>query len=197
VVAQLGIQKVHVGAKDTNCYVVTCTQTRQTVVIDPGDDPTKIQRQLGSLPVAWIVFTHAHPGHVGAKDAIKSATGAPTAMHLADATAQLKSADRYLIDGDSLPFGQFALQVIATPGHTPGGLSFRVGNHLFTGDTLMAGRIGRVDLPGSSPPQMAMSLQARLLALPDNTVIYPGHGANTTVGTERISNPYLRMRDAR
>jgi len=194
VVAQLSIQKVHVGAKDTNCYVVSCTQTRQTVVIDPGDDPTKIQRQLGSLPVQWIVFTHAHPGHVGAKDAIKSATGAPTAMHLADATAQLKSADRYLVDGDSLPFGRFSLQVIATPGHTPGGLSFRVGNHLFTGDTLMAGRIGRVDLPGSSPQQMAISLQARLLALPDNTVIYPGHGANTTVGTERISNPYLRMR---
>jgi len=193
-VAQLGIQKVHVGAKDTNCYVITCTQTQESVVIDPGDDPAKIQQQLGRQAVKWIVFTHAHPGHAGAKEAIKQVTGAPTAMHLADATANLKSADRYLVDGDRLPFGRFELEVIATPGHTPGGLSFRVGNHLFTGDTLLAGRIGRVDLPGSSPQQMAMTLQARLLGLPDNTVVYPGHGPNTTIGTERISNPYLHLR---
>jgi glyoxylase-like metal-dependent hydrolase (beta-lactamase superfamily II) len=192
--ARLGIQKVHVGAKDTNCYLVTCTETRETVVIDPGDDPAKIQQQLGTLTVRWIVFTHAHPGHVGAKDALKAATGAPTAMHLADATANLKSADRYLVTGDSLPFGTFTLEVLATPGHSPGGLSFKVGNHLFTGDTLMAGRIGRVDLPGSSPQQLAMSLHAGLMTLPDNTVVYPGHGPNTTIGTERIQNPFLRLR---
>ena len=192
--ARLGIQKVHVGAKDTNCYLVTCMKTQESVVIDAGDDPTKIQQQLGSLPVRWVVFTHAHPGHVGAKDALKAATGAPTAMHLADATANLKSADRYLTDGDSLPFGTFALEVLATPGHSPGGLSFKVGNHLFTGDTLMAGRIGRVDLPGSSPQQLAMSLHAGLMTLPDNTIIYPGHGPNTMIGTERIQNPFLRIR---
>jgi glyoxylase-like metal-dependent hydrolase (beta-lactamase superfamily II) len=192
--ARLGIQKVHVGAKDTNCYLVTCTQTQETVVIDPGDDPVKIQQQLGKLAVRWLVFTHAHPGHVGAKDALKAATGAPTAMHLADATANLKSADRYLVTGDSLPFGTFTLEVLATPGHSPGGLSFKVGNHLFTGDTLMAGRIGRVDLPGSSPQQLAISLHAGLMTLPDNTVVYPGHGPNTTIGTERIQNPFLRLR---
>jgi len=192
--ARLGIQKVHVGAKDTNCYLVTCTETRETVVIDPGDDPAKIQQQMGTLTVRWIVFTHAHPGHVGAKDALKAATGAPTAMHLADATANLKSADRYLVTGDSLPFGTFTLEVLATPGHSPGGLSFKVGNHLFTGDTLMAGRIGRVDLPGSSPQQLAISLHAGLMTLPDNTVVYPGHGPNTTIGTERIQNPFLRLR---
>jgi glyoxylase-like metal-dependent hydrolase (beta-lactamase superfamily II) len=192
--ARLGIQKVHVGAKDTNCYLVTCTQTQETVVIDPGDDPVKIQQQLGKLAVRWLVFTHAHPGHVGAKDALKAATGAPTAMHLADATANLKSADRYLVTGDSLPFGTFTLEVLATPGHSPGGLSFKVGNHLFTGDTLMAGRIGRVDVPGSSPQQLAMSLHAGLMTLPDNTVVYPGHGPNTTIGTERIQNPFLRPR---
>jgi hydroxyacylglutathione hydrolase len=192
-VARLAIQKVHVGAKDTNCYLVSCAATQETVVIDPGDDPAKIQRQLGPLKVRWIAFTHAHAGHVGAKDAIKAATGARTAMHLADATAQLKSAERYLTDGDRLPFGEFVLEVLATPGHTPGSLSFKVGNHLFTGDTLMAGRIGRVDLPGSSPQQMAISLHAQLLALPDNTVVYPGHGPNTTIGTERIQNPFLRL----
>jgi glyoxylase-like metal-dependent hydrolase (beta-lactamase superfamily II) len=115
-------------------------------------------------------------------------------MHLAEATAQLKSADRYLVAGDQLPFGEFTLEVLGTPGHTPGGLSFRVGNHLFTGDTLLAGRVGRVDLPGSSPQQLLLSLHGQLLTLPDNTVVYPGHGPNTTIGQERLRNPYLRTR---
>lgn len=192
--ARLSIQKVHVGQKDTNCYVVACAETKEAVVIDAGDDAPKILSQLDGLTVKWIVFTHAHPGHTGAKDAVKTATQATTAMHLADATTHLKSADRYLTSADSLPFGQFALDVLITPGHTPGGLSFKVGNHVFTGDTLLAGKIGRVDLPGSSPQQMLLSLHGQLLTLPDNTIVYPGHGPNTTIGAERVGNPYLRIR---
>ncbi len=191
---RLSIQKVHVGAKDVNCYVVTCADTRETVVIDPGDDAAKILQQLKGLKVRWIGFTHAHPGHVGAKEAVKGATGAPTAMHLADATAQLKSADRYLAGGDTLAFGKFNLEVLPTPGHSPGGLCYLVGNHLFTGDTLLPGKVGRVDIPGGSPQQLILSLHGQLLALPDNTVVYPGHGPNTTIGTERLQNPYLRVR---
>jgi len=193
-VARLSIQKVHVGEKDVNCYVLGCSDTKEAIVIDPGGDAPKILSQLKGLTVRWICFTHAHPGHTGAKEEVKSATSAPTAMHLADATALLKSADRYLTGGDSLPFGSFSLEVLLTPGHTPGGLSFRVGNHLFTGDTLLAGKIGRVDLPGSSPQQMVLSLHGQLLVRPDNTVVYPGHGPNTTIGAERVGNPYLRLR---
>jgi glyoxylase-like metal-dependent hydrolase (beta-lactamase superfamily II) len=193
-VARLSIQKIHVGEKDTNCYVVACTETKEAVVIDAGDDAPKILSQLDGLSVNWIVFTHAHPGHTGAKDEVKTATKAPTAMHLADATTYLKSADRYLVSTDVLPFGRFALDVLITPGHTPGGLSFKVGNHVFTGDTLLAGKIGRVDLPGSSPQQMLLSLHGQLLTLPDNTVLYPGHGPNSTIGAERLGNPYLRIR---
>jgi glyoxylase-like metal-dependent hydrolase (beta-lactamase superfamily II) len=193
-VPRLSIQKIHVGAKDTNCYVVSCSESKEAIVIDPGDDAPKILGQLAGLRIRWIVFTHAHPGHTGAKEAIKTATQAPTAMHLADATANLKSADRYLAGGDALAFGAFSLQVLATPGHTPGGLSFKVGNHVFTGDTLLPGKIGRVDLPGSSPQQMLLSLHGQLLTLPDNTVVYPGHGANSTIGQERLGNPYLRLR---
>jgi hydroxyacylglutathione hydrolase len=193
-VARLAIQKVHVGEKDTNCYVVACGDTSEAVVIDPGGDDAKITGQLAGKTVRWICFTHAHPGHTGAKEAIKTATGAPTAMHLADATAYLKSADRYLTSTDRLPFGRFELEVLITPGHTPGGLSFKVGNHLFTGDTLMAGKIGRLDLPGSSSQQMLLSLHGQLLTLPDNTVVYPGHGPNTSIGAERMNNPYLRLR---
>ena len=192
--ARLSIQKVHVGEKDTNCYVVACADSKEAIVIDPGGDAPKIVGQLRGLLVRWICFTHAHPGHTGAKEDVKAATQAPTAMHLADAAAQLKSADRYLAGGDTLPFGAFTLEVLPTPGHTPGGLCFRVGNHVFTGDTLTAGKIGRVDLPGSSPPQMLLSLHGQLLTLPDNTVVYPGHGPNTTIGAERIGNPYLRVR---
>jgi len=193
-VARLSIQKVHVGEKDTNCYVVACADTKEAVVIDPGDDAPKILAQLRGLTIRWIVFTHAHAGHTGAKEPVKTATQAPTAMHLADATAQLKSADRYLIAGDRLPFGAFELEVLVTPGHTPGGLSFKVGNHVFTGDTLLPGKIGRLDLPGSSPQQMLLSLHGQLLTLADNTVVYPGHGPNTTIGAERVGNPYLRIR---
>lgn len=191
---RLAIRKIHVGEKDTNCYVVACSNSNEAIIIDPGDDAPKILGQLTGLSVKFIVFTHAHAGHTGAKEAVKNATQATTAMHLADATAYLKSAERYLIAGDSLPFGAFALQVLATPGHTPGGLSFRVGNHVFTGDTLLPGKIGRVDLPGSSPQQMLLSLHGQLLTLPDNTVVYPGHGPNTTIGAERVGNPYLRIR---
>ena len=192
--ARLSIQKVHVGEKDTNCYVVAAADTKEAVVIDPGDDAPKILGQLDGLTVKWICCTHGHPGHTGAKERVKAATQAVTAMHLSDATAMLKSADRYLVAGDTLAFGAFTLDVLPTPGHTPGGLSFKVGNHLFTGDTLLAGKIGRVDLPGSSPQQMLLSLHGQLLVLPDNTVVYPGHGANTTIGAERVSNPYLRIR---
>ncbi|HXN00302.1 MAG TPA: MBL fold metallo-hydrolase [Candidatus Dormibacteraeota bacterium] len=192
--ARLSIQKVHVGEKDTNCYVVACADTKEAVVIDPGGDAPKILSQLDGLSVKWIVLTHAHPGHSGAKDDVKTATQATTAMHLADATTYLKSAERYLVSTDTLPFGNFALDVLITPGHTPGGLSYKVGNHVFTGDTLLAGKIGRVDLPGSSPQQMLLSLHGQLLRLPDNTVVYPGHGPNTTIGAERVGNPYLRIR---
>jgi len=193
-VARLSIQKVHVGEKDTNCYVVACSDTKEAVVIDPGDDAPKILNQLRGLTVRWIAFTHAHPGHTGAKETVKTATQASTAMHLADATAMLKSADRYLAAGETLAFGGFELQVLATPGHTQGGLCFKVGNHVFTGDTLLPGKIGRLDLPGSSPQQMLLSLHGQLLTLPDNTVVYPGHGPNTTIGAERVGNPYLRIR---
>ena len=192
--ARLSIQKVHVGEKDTNCYVVACADTREAVVIDPGGDAPKIVSQLDGLTVKWIVVTHAHSGHIGAKDDVKAATQATTAMHLADATTYLKSAERYLLSTDTLPFGAFQLEVLITPGHTPGGLSYRVGNHVFTGDTLLAGKIGRVDLPGSSPQQMLLSLHGQLLTLPDNTVVYPGHGPNSTIGAERLGNPYLRIR---
>jgi glyoxylase-like metal-dependent hydrolase (beta-lactamase superfamily II) len=191
---KLQIRKIHVGDRGVNSYIIACAATRECVVIDPGANPEKILANLEGASVRAILITHAHPGHVGAKDAIRAATGAPVAMHLDDAKLHLKSADRYLLDHDQVPFGRFTMEVLATPGHSPGGLCFKVGNHLFTGDTLMPGAVGRTDIPHAAPQQLLLSLHGRLLTLPDNTVVYPGHGANTTVGTERVSNPYLQLR---
>src|SRR2546428_10687419 len=140
--ARLSIQKIHVGEKDTNCYVVACSETNEAVVIDPGDDAPKILTQLRGLTVRWIVFTHAHTGHTGAKEPVKAATRAPTGRRLADATAQLKSADRYVTGGDALPIGGFELPVRAKPGHNPGGLSVKVSNHGFAGAPLLPGKNG-------------------------------------------------------
>jgi glyoxylase-like metal-dependent hydrolase (beta-lactamase superfamily II) len=191
---KLQIRKVHVGDQGVNSYIVACAATKECIVIDPGANSEKILANLEGAVVRAILLTHAHPGHVGAKDALKDATGAPVGMHLADAKLYLKAAERYLADGDTVPFGQFVCEVIATPGHSPGGLCFKVGNHLFSGDTLLAGGVGRMDIPNAVGQQLLLSLHTRLLALPDNTVVYPGHGKNTTVGAERVSNPYLRLR---
>ncbi len=193
VAPRLHIRKVHVGDRGVNSYIIACAATRECVVIDPGAHPEKILGNLDGAAVRAILITHAHSGHVAAKEAIKTATGAPVAMHLADAKAFLKAADRYLVDGDRVEFGRFAAEVMGTPGHSPGSLCFRVGNHLFTGDTLLPGAVGRADIPHASPQQLVLSLHTRILALPDNTVVYPGHGTNTTVGTERVSNPFLRL----
>ena len=132
--------------------------------------------------------THGHPGHLAGKDELKAATGAETAMNVADAKQFLRSADRYVTEGDELDFGQFKLRVIHTPGHTPGSLCFLVGNHLFTGDTLLAGGIGK-ELPGSDIRQQLISIGTKLARLPLNTAIYPGHGPVTKLETELRTSP--------
>jgi hydroxyacylglutathione hydrolase len=189
-VARLGIVKVR-GEQDVNSYVLSSSETGDAVVIDPAAPAEKLLGQLGDLHVRWIVATHGHPGHVAAKDAVKEATGATTAMHMADAKAFLRSADRYLLDGEELEFGPFKLRVLATPGHTPGSLCFAVGNHLFTGDTLLAGGLGK-QTPETDLRQQLMSIGSRLRELSLETAIYPGHGAVTNLATEVQSSPVFR-----
>jgi hydroxyacylglutathione hydrolase len=190
-VAKLGIVKVK-GEHEVNAYVVSCSATRQAVVIDPVLPAEKLLNQLGGLQVRWVLATHGHPGHLAGKDAVKEATGAPAAMHVADAKAFLRSADRYLVEEeDELPFGQFAMRVIHTPGHSPGSLCFLVGNHLFTGDTLLAGGIGR-ERPGSDLRLQLVSIGTKLARLPVSTAIYPGHGPVTNLANELQSNPVFQ-----
>ena len=190
-VAKIGIVKVK-GEHDVNSYVVSCVASKDAVVIDPVEPVDKLLGQLTGLRVRWVVATHGHGGHLAGKDAVKEVTGATTAMHVADAKTFLRSADRYLVDGDELEFGQFTLRVLHTPGHTPGSLSFLVANHLFTGDTLLAGGIGR-ERPETNVRQQLISIGNRIARLPLSTAIYPGHGPVTTLANEVRSSPVFQM----
>jgi len=189
-VARLGIVKVK-GEHEVNAYVVSCTATREAVVIDPNLPADRLLDQLTDLRVQWVLATHGHPGHLAGKDAVKDATGATTAMHVADAKAFLRSADRYVEEDEELPFGQFALRVVHTPGHSPGSLCFLVGNHLFTGDTLLAGGIGR-ERPQSDVRLQLVSIHTKIARLPASTAIYPGHGPVTNLANELRSNPVFQ-----
>jgi hydroxyacylglutathione hydrolase len=189
-VAKIGIVKVR-GEHDVNSYVVSCAATRDAVVIDPADPAEKLLGQLAGLRVRWVVATHGHSGHLAGKDAVKDASGATTAMHVADAKMFLRSADRYLVDGDELDFGELSLRVLHTPGHTPGSLSFLVANHLFTGDTLLAGGLGK-ERPGTNLRLQLISIGSRIGRLPLNTAIYPGHGPVTTLANELRTNPVFQ-----
>jgi len=189
-VAKLGIVKVKLD-RDVNCYVVSDATTKEAVVVDPGQPAEKIAEQLKDLKVRWIVATHCHPGHVGGKDELKSLAGGQTAMHAADAKQFLRSADRYLLDGDELEFGEFKMGVIHTPGHTPGSICLVVANHAFVGDTILAGGIGR-QMPETDLRRQMMSIGTRLLRLPLSTALYPGHGPATSLERELATNPIFR-----
>lgn len=188
--AKLGIVKIK-GDRDVNSYLVTCQSTREAVVIDPVEPAEKVLGQLGGLKLRWVVATHGHAGHTAGKLAVQEATGATTAMHMADAKLFLRSADRYLVDDEELDFGQFKLKVLQTPGHTPGSLCFLVGNHLFTGDTLVAGGIGN-QKPETDLRQQLMSIGTKLTRLPLTTAIYPGHGAVTSLENELRTSPVFQ-----
>lgn len=193
--AKLGIVKVKLD-RDVNCYVVSCAATRQAVVIDPGMPAGKILDQTAGLEVRYVVATHCHPGHVGGKDEVKEKAGGVTCIHPADAKQFLRSADRYVIDGDELEFGEFKLSVVHTPGHTPGSVCFLVANHAFVGDTILAGGIGK-QTPDTDVRRQIMSIGNKLLRLPLQTALYPGHGPATSLERELAQNPIFRGVGAR
>jgi glyoxylase-like metal-dependent hydrolase (beta-lactamase superfamily II) len=187
--SKLSIVKARLD-REVNGYVVACSDTKEAIVIDPGEPSLKLLDQLKGLKLRWLIATHGHPGHLAGKDALKEATGAETAMHVSDAKAFLRSADRYVTD-DELEFGKFKVKVVHTPGHTPGSLCLLVANHLFTGDTLLAGGIGR-EMPETDLRRQMMSIGTKLLSLPPATAVYPGHGPVTSLDQELRTNPIFR-----
>jgi len=194
-VAKLSIVKVKLD-REVNCYVVSDATSKEAVVIDPGMPVEKIAEQTKGLTVKYILATHGHPGHVGGKDDLKSITGGETGIHSADAKQFLRSADRYLNDGDELDFGELKVEVLHTPGHTPGSVCFVIANHAFVGDTILAGGIGR-QMPETDLRRQMMSIGTKLLRLPPTTALYPGHGPATSLERELAQNPIFRGAGAR
>jgi glyoxylase-like metal-dependent hydrolase (beta-lactamase superfamily II) len=194
-----------------NCYLVCCEETACAAIIDPGGDAARIMARVRAekRDVTLILNTHGHADHIGANDAIRKTTGAKVAIHADDApmltsAAQNLSmpagemlicspADLLLRGGERLLVGKLEIEVIHTPGHTPGSVCFLSGQSLFSGDTLFAMSVGRTDFPGGSAGALVKSISGKLLTLPDETKVLPGHGQATTIGLERASNPFLRV----
>ncbi len=206
------IKKLTVGPIGANCFIVGCERTREAAVIDPGDEADRILRVLAEskLIVRVIINTHGHFDHVGANKPVKKATGAPLVIHPLDAPmlSQLETSaaswglhaeqspqpDRTVEDGDQIAFGTLTFDVFHTPGHTPGGISLYRSGHVFVGDTLFAGSIGRTDFPGGDFETLRDSIQGKLFKLDDNVRVYTGHGPETTIGEEKRNNPFVGQR---
>jgi hydroxyacylglutathione hydrolase len=208
-----------VGMLQCNCHIVGDPATREAIVIDPGDDVDAILGVIArhQLKVTNILITHSHIDHIIGLKKMREATGAPVLMHQADidlykqmemqaewinwATPELAEVDDFLTEGKSIKWGNYELRVIHTPGHTKGSVCLYLPREenivqdpglLFAGDTLFEGSIGRTDLWGGSMKEILRSLKTKLLALPDETIVFPGHGAPTTIGVERETNPFLQ-----
>jgi glyoxylase-like metal-dependent hydrolase (beta-lactamase superfamily II) len=202
------LRKMELGDFGSNCYLVGDEDTKEGMIIDPGDDGSSIMKQVKALglSIMIIVLTHSHIDHVGGLADVKKATGAVIAIHENEAPFLLKQprlmefmpptppsppADRLLKDGDVIKVGKLKFKVLHTPGHTSGGICLLGDGIVFTGDTLFNFSIGRADFPGSDYDQEMQSIRSKLMTLPDETRVYPGHGPATTIGTERKGNPFI------
>lgn len=206
------VKGLTVGLLQENCYILGCESTRRGVIIDPGDNARailKIVSQQG-LTIDKVLLTHAHFDHVMALEPIKKATSAPIFLHPADLPIlrdaptrvrlwldteidPLPDPDEFLAPGQLLEFGEQTLEVRFTPGHAPGHVVFvhHASRQVFGGDTLFQGSIGRYDVPLADGPTLFRSIREQLFTLPDDYVVYPGHGPATTIGDERQYNPFV------
>ena len=197
------IKSIPVGQIEANCYIVTNEKTLECVVIDPGDESNTILDYLedNRLKCQAILLTHGHFDHTGAALAVSEETGAPIYINEKDCSPKgkyeqmrfsLPENGRYLSDGDVLELAGMRFEIMETPGHTPGGVTIRCGEALFTGDTLFKGSCGRVDFEGGSLEEELLSIK-RICALPGDYEVYPGHMDSSTLEQERCFNYYCRQ----
>ncbi len=200
------VQTLVVSMFATNCYLVSCPETREGIVIDPGAEGKRILREIEKrgLKISGIVNTHGHIDHTGANGRLKEAIRVPVFLPEKELEAYHNPGfglgvlfgkpvppDHLLKEGERIYFGSKVLTVFETPGHTGGGISLYGSGVVFTGDTLFAGSIGRTDLAGGSYPVLISSIKDKIMTLPPQTVVYPGHGPATTIEIEARSNPFL------
>jgi hydroxyacylglutathione hydrolase len=208
-VSELEVVTLPNGQFAENCYLVADRRSREAVIIDPGEEPAMFLAELDTR--AWtlraIWLTHAHIDHILGVGAVKRATGAPIHLHpldrpIYDALPQFGGwvgmqldppppPDVDLTPGKPVRVGRFEFDVRFTPGHSPGSVSFVGHDMVFGGDVLFNGSVGRTDLPGGDPGTLMSSIQSQFLSLPDSTVVHSGHGPATTIGVERLTNPFL------
>ncbi len=198
-----------VGPLQSNCYLLYDDETNDAAIIDPGADGERIEAVISehALNPLLILNTHGHGDHIAANRHVKELYNVPLMIHAGDAPMLTDpqqnlshfmgvpitspAADRQLNDGDELEFGERTIKTYHTPGHSPGGVSFHIENYLFVGDALFKESVGRSDLPGASHEVLIEAIRSQLLVLPDDTIVYPGHGPSTTIGGEKQNNPFL------
>lgn len=203
------VERLQLGALQTNCWLVSAKADSPVVVVDPADEAQLLIEALAGRPVVAVVLTHGHFDHLGAARALLQQTGAPLLVHCLDAYRvtsadgsggsmfgfpdhHAPAPDRLLDDGDRIDVGDgVCLTVVHTPGHTEGSICLLADGHLFSGDTLFAGSVGRTDFPGGDSHALRNSIAERLAPLADETIVHPGHGPDTTIGRERRVNPFF------
>ena len=201
---------MEVGVIGTNCYLVINEEQKTGVVIDPGGDADQILEKIKQkgIKIEAIFLTHGHSDHIMAVDEVREVTGAKVYISEADADMltkassnlsvymgagrEFKAADEFLVDGETITAAGLKFQVVATPGHTKGGICLLCGDTVFCGDTIFSESIGRTDLPGGSYSQILHSIKTKIMVLPDEMKLLPGHGPATTIGWERRRNPFLQ-----
>ena len=210
VVSEAEVRGIVVGVFRENCYVVASPRTKEAIVIDPGDEPERVlelARDMG-VRIKLIANSHAHGDHILGVRGVQASTEAPFLIHSSEVPVLEQGVGRMLSmlgrpdeepprpdgfveHGDKVSVAGLDLRVIHTPGHTPGSVSYYVNGLLFSGDTLFRGSIGRTDMPGGSYEQIMRGILTRLLALPDDTIVLPGHELETTIKQERATNPFI------